>query len=267
MSVDSGTGDKFLRHRKVEIMEFFVMTDTGRMRSQNQDAAFATGEAIGGLPNLFLIADGMGGHRAGEYASGQAISIVRQQIAENQGTEPVRIMNQAITTANCRLYREAQRDSAKTGMGTTLVAASLMGESLCAANIGDSRLYIYGRNGLRQVTRDHSVVEEMVRKGEMRQADMRTHPRRNLITRAVGAEPEVRIDFFDETVRPGELLLLCTDGLTGMVEDEGIANILSQQLQMKDKVLALIDMANKNGGKDNITIILIDPFSDEVKAC
>jgi protein phosphatase len=243
------------------------MTDTGRMRSQNQDAAFATGEALGILPNLFLIADGMGGHKAGEYASHQTIEIVRQVISDVAESEPVQVMNQAITTANRRIYEEAGADHTKTGMGTTFVAASLEREHLLVANVGDSRLYICGQRGLRQVTVDHSVVEEMIRKGEVDEAHARTHPKRNLITRAVGAEETVRIDFFQETLQTGDIILMCTDGLTNMVENDIIAETLLQQISVDEKVRCLVDQANENGGRDNITAIVIEPFSDEVRTC
>ena len=237
-------------------MNYSVLTDIGRMRSQNQDAVFATEETIGSLPNLFVVADGMGGHKAGEYASSQAIALAKREIASDTGSEPVQIINQGITAANKSIYEEATQDEDKYGMGTTMVAATLLEDHLCVANVGDSRLYVYRDGQLSQITQDHSVVGEMVRKGEM--------PKRNLITRAVGAEAEVRVDFFDETLQAGDLVLMCTDGLTSMVEESEIEEVLAGSGQVADKVAKLVDLANDHGGKDNITVIVIEPFSDEV---
>lgn len=132
------------------------------------------------------------------------------------------------------------------------------------ANVGDSRLYVYRDGQLSQITQDHSVVGEMVRKGEMPKEEARSHPKRNLITRAVGAEAEVRVDFFDETLQAGDLVLMCTDGLTSMVEESEIEEVLAGSGQVADKVAKLVDLANDHGGKDNITVIVIEPFSDEV---
>ena len=240
-------------------MNYSVLTDIGRMRSQNQDAVFATEETIGSLPNLFVVADGMGGHKAGEYASSQAIALAKREITSDTGSEPVQIINQGITAANKSIYEED-----KYGMGTTMVAATLLEDHLCVANVGDSRLYVYRDGQLSQITQDHSVVGEMVRKGEMPKEEARSHPKRNLITRAVGAEAEVRVDFFDETLQAGDLVLMCTDGLTSMVEESEIEEVLAGSGQVADKVAKLVDLANDHGGKDNITVIVIEPFSDEV---
>lgn len=245
-------------------MNYSILTDIGRMRSQNQDAVFATEETIGSLPNLFVVADGMGGHKAGEYASSQAIALAKREIASDTGSEPVQIINQGITAANKSIYEEATQDEDKYGMGTTMVAATLLEDHLCVANVGDSRLYVYRDGQLSQITQDHSVVGEMVRKGEMPKEEARSHPKRNLITRAVGAEAEVRVDFFDETLQAGDLVLMCTDGLTSMVEESEIEEVLAGSGQVADKVAKLVDLANDHGGKDNITVIVIEPFSDEV---
>ena len=235
-------------------MNYSVLTDIGRMRSQNQDAVFATEETIGSLPNLFVVADGMGGHKAGEYASSQAIALAKREIASDTGSEPVQIINQGITAANKSIYEEATQDEDKYGMGTTMVVATLLEDHLCVANVGDSRLYVY-RDG---------QLSQMVRKGEMPKEEARSHPKRNLITRAVGAEAEVRVDFFDETLQAGDLVLMCTDGLTSMVEESEIEEVLAGSGQVADKVAKLVDLANDHGGKDNITVIVIEPFSDEV---
>ena len=245
-------------------MNYSVLTDIGRARSQNQDAVFATDEAVGSLPNLFVVADGMGGHKAGEYASNQAIALVKREVASDTESEPVQIINQGITTANNSIYEEAAQDATKSGMGTTMVVATIFDHHMCVGNVGDSRLYVYREGQLQQITQDHSVVGEMVRKGEMPKEQARNHPKRNLITRAVGAEKEIRVDFFDETLADGDLVLMCTDGVTSMVEEKQIEEVLASGVSLQEKANRLVELANDNGGRDNITIIIIEPFSDEV---
>lgn len=240
-------------------MKISFMTDTGCMRSQNQDAVFASSEPIGSLPNLFLIADGMGGYSAGDYASKKAIDLVRESIAKDSGTDAVPAIQHGITIANETIYQEACADADKAGMGTTMVAATIDGEKMMrVANVGDSRLYIVRDGELQQVTRDHSVIGEMVRKGEMTKEEARNHPKRNLITRAVGAEAKVRVDFFDVDVSDVTAILMCTDGLTTMVDEPHILEILTSKDTIDDKTEKLIQNANDGGGKDNITVILIE---------
>lgn len=240
-------------------MKISFMTDTGCMRSQNQDAVFASSEPIGSLPNLFLIADGMGGYSAGDYASKKAIDLVKESIAKDLGTDAVPAIQHGITIANETIYQEACADADKAGMGTTMVAATIDGEKMLrVANVGDSRLYIVRDGELQQVTRDHSVIGEMVRKGEMTKEEARNHPKRNLITRAVGAEAKVRVDFFDVDVSDVTAILMCTDGLTTMVDESHILEILTSKDTIDDKTEKLIQNANDGGGKDNITVILIE---------
>ena len=138
---------------------------------------------------------------------------------------------------------------------------------LHVANVGDSRLYLINHEAIRQITRDHSLVEEMVRLGEMDKADAKDHPDKNIITRAVGVVPELSVDFFEVELKPGDIVLMCSDGLTNMIEDEEIKKIVLGQRDIVEKAEKLIDTANENGGKDNITVVLIEPFSDEVKEC
>ena len=248
-------------------MNYSVLTDIGRMRSQNQDAVFATEETIGSLPNLFVVADGMGGHKAGEYASSQAIALAKREIASDTGSEPVQIINQGITAANKSIYEEATQDEDKYGMGTTMVVATILEDHLCVANVGDSRLYII-QGKIRQVTRDHSLVEEMVRLGEIKREEARNHPDKNIITRALGAERTVDIDFFDLKMEPGSTILMCSDGLSNMVEDSKIEEIiLNQNEELPQKGERLLREANQNGGKDNIAVVLVEPFTNEVEKC
>ena len=147
-------------------------------------------------------------------------------------------------------------------MGTTIVAAACLGKYLQVANVGDSRLYIVG-DEIRQITRDHSLVEEMVRMGGLGREEARNHPDKNIITRAIGARDTIEIDFFHEELKSGDIVLMCSDGLTNMLEDEEIKSILQGEGAMEEKVKRLIGAANENGGKDNITVILVDAFAKE----
>lgn len=228
------------------------------MRSKNQDYLFTTDQKIGPLSNLFLVADGMGGHNAGEYASEYAVRAVVEAIRNSTIQEPIAALEQAITSANQRVYDEAQADPEKKGMGTTIVAATFLDGHLYIANVGDSRLYVATNQDLRQITRDHSLVEELVREGNLPESEAKVHPRKNMITRAVGAEEKVRTDFFDVEIRKGDQILLCTDGLTNMVPNEYMADIVFTTESIEEKAKKLVNMAEENGGRDNITVILIE---------
>lgn len=245
-------------------MVFFAKTDKGRKRRMNQDYVFATDQAIGTLPNLFLLADGMGGHKAGDYASRFAVEEVKQYISDApQDLPSIQLIQDAISDVNQRLYKLSLEDENLNGMGTTLVTAFIDGNNLTVGNIGDSRAYLIHGNSIRQITRDHSYVEEMIRRGFMRRGSMDYLNSRNIITRAVGIEPAVNADFFEVELTEGDFLLMCSDGLTNMVDNESIRNIIRERSSLSEKVQALIDMANINGGKDNIGIILVDPCREE----
>ena len=247
-------------------MKTFSMTDAGISREMNQDYFFASDTAVGNLPNLYIVADGMGGHKAGEYASRYTIERIVASVARNNGDEPVAVLRAAIDKSNELLIMEAREDESKYGMGTTVVAATIIGNKMIVANVGDSRLYVIG-NGIRQITRDPSLVEEMVRMGGMDADQAKEHPDKNIITRAIGASESVEPDFFEVELEKNDLVLLCSDGLTNMVDDKEIGQILLDQTSLESQVITLINTANRNGGRDNITVIIIRPFSDEVKAC
>lgn len=236
------------------------MTDTGQRRDTNQDYMYTSETAVGNLPNLFLVADGMGGHAAGDYASRCTIEQTVESISASGLTEPVALMQEAVNRANLLLLSAAQNDPGKAGMGTTLVAATCMDHQLYAANVGDSRLYIINQETITQITRDHSLVEEMVRLGEMDEADAKFHPDKNIITRAVGVFEEVAADFFETRIEEGDIILLCSDGLTNEVSDADIKRIVLGQRDIVEKAEKLVETANRNGGHDNITVVLIEPF-------
>ena len=236
------------------------MTDIGKRREMNQDYVFTSATAVGNLPNLFLVADGMGGHKAGEYASRFTVDTIVESVKASRETEPVAIMKEAVTKANELLIEEARADEKKSGMGTTIVVATILGKKLYVANVGDSRLYLVNRE-ISQITRDQSLVEEMVRLGEMDKAEAKDHPDKNVITRAIGAIPDVVIDFFEVELEEEDTVLMCSDGLTNMIEDEDIKKIILTQRDIAEKAEKLVVTANENGGKDNITVVVIEPFS------
>ncbi len=241
-------------------MKTFSMTHIGRRREMNQDYLFTSETAVGNLPNLFLVADGMGGHAAGDYASRFTVEKMVEHIRGSAEREPVMLMKEAALLANRLLAAAAYKDPDKMGMGTTIVAASVVEDRLYTANVGDSRLYVIHRERIVQVTRDHSLVEEMVRLGEMDREEAKDHPDKNIITRAIGVMPEVSVDFFETKLDAGDHILICTDGLTNMVEDKEIKRIVLSQRDIVEKVEKLVETANENGGRDNITVVLIEPF-------
>ncbi len=240
-------------------MKTFSITDTGVTREMNQDYYFATDTSLGNLPNLFIVADGMGGHKAGDYASRHTIERVVASISRNSSDEPVTIIQEAISKANELLVAESNEDETKSGMGTTLVIATLVGDKLIVANVGDSRLYVIS-DMVRQITRDHSLVDEMVRLGELNPSEARSHPDKNIITRAIGAQKNVKADFFEVELAKDDYVLMCTDGLTNMVRDEEILDIVRSDKEPEAIAQKLVRMANDNGGRDNITVTIIKPF-------
>ncbi len=228
------------------------------VRSQNQDFLFASDQKIGTMQNLFIVADGMGGHNAGEVASELAVNTAVSVVRRKRSKEPVPVLQDAFVEANDAVYEMANGDETLKGMGTTLVACTFRDEHLYVANVGDSRLYVVTGHKIQQITRDHSLVQEMVQQGKLSSDNARLHPKKNYITRAIGADEIVRTDFFDVTIEEGDKVLLCTDGLTNMVPDDTILSIITGEGDPQEKAETLVMAANASGGKDNITVILID---------
>ncbi len=241
------------------MIKTFSVTNIGRKRKLNQDYVYTSERAVGHLPNLFIVADGMGGHKAGDYASKLAVTTMVEEIARSEEDEPECLLRKAIEAANALVRGSAAKTPELEGMGTTVVAAACDGRKLSVANVGDSRLYVVGSHEIRQITRDHSWVEEMVRRGGLGREEARNHPDKNIITRAVGAENYVKIDFFSVELKEGDMILMCTDGLTNMLEDEEIRMILNGARDIVEKAEELVRRANENGGKDNISVVLIEP--------
>lgn len=245
-------------------MRVFAETDIGRKRQMNQDFVYASQQPVGNLPNLFVVADGMGGHNAGDFASRFGVSVLVETVRKDTNFNPVKILRHGLEAANTLVLDQARKDATMAGMGTTMVAVTIVGNYAYIANVGDSRLYL-ATDRLEQVTRDHSLIAEMVRIGELTPEEARNHPDKNIITRAIGTVEDVKIDFFDVKLEPGNQIVMCSDGLTNMVTDEEIYDAVS--LEEGNKARRLIDMANANGGKDNITVIVVEPFTNEVREC
>ena len=233
----------------------YSLTDIGRQRQLNQDYVFTSEVAVGPLPNLFIVADGMGGHKAGEFASKSAVETIVNEVNRSKEKNAVKVLGKAIQKANEKVRQKASMDENYQGMGTTLVLASYSGHTLCVANVGDSRLYLIS-DKIRQITTDHSLVEEMIRMGGLDREKARSHPDKNIITRAVGTDPQVYGDVFELKLDKGEVLMLCSDGLTNMVPDMAIEQVLKTSETPADACQTLVDMANRAGGKDNISIVV-----------
>lgn len=245
------------------MLKTYSMTDIGRKRKLNQDCVYTCEHPLGNLNNLFIVADGMGGHKAGDYASAYTVKAIEREVELCEHTAPIRILREAISAANKEIYAKASTEEDYQGMGTTTVAATVSDDVLYVANVGDSRLYLIDK-GITQVTKDHSLVAEMVRVGTIAADEARLHPDKNIITRAIGAASEVEIDFFEVELKPGDIILMCTDGLTNMVEDDEICRIVRSSRDVAQIAEELIKMANHNGGKDNIGVVIIEPLADEV---
>ena len=238
------------------------LTDIGRKRKVNQDYIYASEQPVGNLPNLFIVADGMGGHKAGDYASKYAVETICNVAEHSFEKNPAVLLNRAIDAANEHIRMKAGEDESLQGMGTTVVAAICTGKYLQVANVGDSRLYIVGKE-IRQITQDHSLVAEMVRAGVIDKELARNRQDKNIITRAVGASETVEVDFFTVELQEDDMVLLCSDGLTNMLKDEEILTIIQSQKDITDRAHALVFAANERGGKDNISVVLIEPFADK----
>jgi PPM family protein phosphatase len=222
-------------------------TDTGRQRNANEDSLFARGA-------VFVVADGMGGAQAGEVASKTAAETFDRELP---AAAPERLLRETIEEANRRVHARAQSDSSLAGMGTTMTAAIVdpEAEEVAIGHVGDSRAYRLRGGKLERLTRDHSLVEEMRRKGQLTEAQAEDHPQRSIITRALGPEPEVEVDVQTVPAQSGDVFLICSDGLTTMLGDEQIARLLSRATSLQAAVRALVDEANRAGGRDNITVL------------
>lgn len=242
-------------------IDVYGASDVGCVRELNEDSFCICGFASEEVPGYCILADGMGGHNAGEVASQKAVAFISKAltaILEDGAEKDVpRLINTAVKQANREIYEMAQENEAQNGMGTTAVVACLMESEAYIANVGDSRAYAYRSGELYQITKDHSIVEELVANGTITREEARTHPQKNLITRALGTDMETKADIFEYDYLPGDVLLLCSDGLSGMLIDKEIEYTIGTSESAKACVQKLISLAKENGGRDNITVICI----------
>jgi protein phosphatase len=248
------------------------VSDVGRKRRSNEDS-YTTSDDL----RLYVVADGMGGHAAGEVASRLAVESIERHIAAAQPDLPPtvpsenstlsledpslpvparRVLN-AIRLANQEIVRSVRRDQSMRGMGTTVVLAYIQGKRAYIGSVGDSRAYLVREGEIRQLTDDHTFVNEQVRAGTLTAQEARRHPARNILTRAVGSQEDIEADVIQEDLKPGDQILLCSDGLTTMVEDEDILDTLRGAGDPETGCKSLVDLANQRGGDDNITAVLI----------
>ncbi len=228
------------------VVEEAYKTDTGRQRHANEDSYFARAP-------LFAVADGMGGAQAGEVASRIAAGAFEQGV-EGEGAAEGKL-EEIAQEANREINKLAQEDSSRAGMGTTLTAAMLEDDEVALSHVGDSRAYVLRSGELQRLTKDHSLVEELRRQGRLTEEQAEEHPQRSIITRALGPEPKVNVDTMTFPARDGDVFLLCSDGLTTMVSDDEIRDILVGSRSLRQAVNRLVEAANRGGGRDNITAV------------
>ncbi len=240
------------------MFELGMRSDTGKVRAINEDFCYAgTGIFRGSEYALLVVADGIGGHQAGDVASQTAIDTFRKEVARLlMQSEPLDVLGEAARMANRAVYSLAESNPSFAGMGTTLTAAMLWRGRIFAAHVGDTRLYLCTDGQCRQLTDDHSLVGELIKNGGLSEEEAQRHPQRNLIIRALGTEPEVEVDLLAEDAPQGDIVLLCSDGLSTLIGREVIANHLVLQGSLQAKADSLVDLANSLGGYDNITVVI-----------
>lgn len=240
-------------------MKIVAKTDTGKVRSSNQDS-YAAGEIANGVA-WAVVCDGMGGNAGGNVASTTAVKMISDHITscyrDTMSSASIKnILVTALTNANLNIFDMSKANSQLHGMGTTVVATVIKDDTAYVAHAGDSRAYIISEDGIEQITRDHSVVQEMVENGQITAQEAKVHPRKNLITRALGVNEQIRIDYDEIKLNKNEVLLVCTDGLTNYVDTDDIYKVTSggRYYEFADK---LVELANNNGGGDNITVVVV----------
>ena len=231
-------------------MKVYAITDIGRVRALNEDSYYAPLEG----ERFCAVADGMGGHNAGEVASAMAVQVFSEHM---RGVDHItgHALYTAVERANDEVYRAARENDGMSGMGTTFSALAQQDGDVLVAHVGDSRIYLVRHGAMLQLTTDHTLVEEMVRKGMLTPREARYHPRRNIITRALGTDPRVEIDIIQMAARPGDVFFLCSDGMTNYVEEKEILHAATGDGDWQDKLKRLVSVALENGGADNITAL------------
>jgi serine/threonine protein phosphatase PrpC len=240
-------------HSMLRIVEEAARTDTGRQRHANEDSYYARSP-------IYVVADGMGGAQAGEVASRIAADAFDEDMGDGNPEEQLARRAQE---ANRRIFDLAREDASRSGMGTTLTGALLSTDGVSIVHVGDSRAYLFRDGELRQLTRDHSLVEELRRRGQLTPEEAEEHPQRSIITRALGPEPDVELDVHTHQARGGDVFLLCSDGLTSMVREDRLRAILSEADTLEKALDRLVQEANNAGGRDNITVVAFRVGGDE----
>ena len=233
-------------------MEYAASTDVGMRRHNNEDSYIVN---VSGNDKIFIVADGMGGHNAGEIASLEACRITESFVLEGKGNIDD-VLRDGVVKANRDIYVRSCENDAMKGMGTTIDVCVIDGNKLHIAHVGDSRVYIVNNESIRRVTRDHSIVGMMLEEGSITEEEARVHPQRNYITRAVGSSANIEVDIICEEIHSGEWVLMCTDGLTNMIEREVLHSVIKNSDSVDDAAEELVRRAKENGGDDNITVIL-----------
>ena len=248
-------------------MQSFSKSVLGKVRRTNQDYCIEKNEKIGIFNNLFIVADGVGGNSKSAYASKHSCDFLVEQLSKTtDGQNKIEILSTVIKLANTDLYYRIMSNEEYNGMGTTLVVATISKEKLLVANIGDSRCYYIRNKIINQITHDHSVAEELVREKQIERNSEKFFEYKNQLTRAIGAQRNINPDFFEIELKSDDYIVMCSDGLTNMVKEDYIVNVVTkEELSLEDKVNLLIDKANENGGKDNITVIVIKIEDEDFK--
>jgi serine/threonine protein phosphatase PrpC len=237
------------------MMDYFYLTDPGKVREQNEDSVIIAENAAGEV--LLAVADGMGGHRGGEIASSLVISQIGKRFKEISSVgnkeDAINWLKEVVSEANVAIYRYTSENVEASGMGTTIVCAVVTKNYLLFGNIGDSSGYVVKNNKLHKITTDHTLVNLLVKSGELTEEEAKDHPRKNVLMRALGAQTTVDMDIFDvDTTVTG--VFLCSDGLTNMLDDEHIEKVLNEDISIEDAVKKLIYKSNNRGGNDNVSI-------------
>ncbi len=234
-------------------MEIFARSHQGMVRSNNEDSFYFKATE----PRLLIVADGMGGHQAGEVASTTAVNAVKGCLESDKASDlpPEKLLKEAVRMANAQIYAKASSNASLNGMGTTLTIALEHEADWYFAHVGDSRAYIINGEGIQQVSSDHTLVAELVRTGAITEVEAKTHPKKNIITKAVGTDLSVKADSFQVPMQGANALVLCTDGLTNYVEDQEILAHITGKTSLNIAVESLVQLANDRGGQDNITVV------------